>query len=75
MKKPAPSKPVSIRIDPETRASLDYLIGRTGLKDAQIFRSAIRVMREAEWVRETLSALEKKERAAEAAPKSARKTR
>jgi predicted DNA-binding protein len=46
--KPATSTPVSIRINPDTRALLDYLIERTGLKDAQIIRLAIKRLSELE---------------------------
>jgi predicted DNA-binding protein len=61
--KPVSTNPFSMRINPETRASLDYLSERTGLKDAQLFRRGIKL-------------LEEHERAlAAAAPKPARKTR
>jgi predicted DNA-binding protein len=61
--KTKPPGPVSLRINAETRAVLDYLIERTGLKDAQIIRLAIKQM-------------EERERAlAAAAPKPARKIR
>jgi predicted DNA-binding protein len=61
--KPVTPKPVSLRINPETRALLDYLIERTGLKEAQIIRMAIKQMEERE--RSQFAA----------APKPARKTR
>jgi predicted DNA-binding protein len=38
---PVSSKQLSIRINPELRAQLDYLTERTGLKDAQVIRMAI----------------------------------
>lgn len=40
-RKPAPSRPVSLRINTDTRALIDYLIGRTGLKEAQVIRLAL----------------------------------
>lgn len=46
--KPATPKPVSLRITPETRAQLDILIERTGLKEAQIIRVAIKTLEELE---------------------------
>jgi predicted DNA-binding protein len=61
--KPASAKPVSIRIDPETRALLDYVIERTGLKDAQILRRGLRLL------------VEQERALAAARPKPARKTR
>jgi predicted DNA-binding protein len=61
--KTKPSKPISLRINPETRALLDYLIERTGLKDAQIIRLALKGLHE------------KEQAAAVAAPKPARTKR
>lgn len=43
MKKKTPT-PISLRITTETRAQLDTLIERTGLKDAQLIRLAIFLM-------------------------------
>lgn len=59
VQKPVSPKPVSIRINPDTRAQLDFLIERTGLKEPQIIRLAIK-------------RLEELERLAAAAPKPAR---
>ena len=42
--KPVSMSPFSMRITPETRASLDYLVERTGLKDAQVIRMAIKAL-------------------------------
>ncbi len=55
-------QPYSLRINPETRTLLDYLIARTGLKQADLIRLAIRRLHE-------------HEAAIEAAAKPARKTR
>jgi hypothetical protein len=52
-----------MRINPETRAALDYLIERTGLKEAQLFRMGIKLLEE------------QARSLAAAAPKPARKTR
>lgn len=43
-----PEKPISLRINPETRAALDFLIERTGLKEAQVIRLAIKGLAERE---------------------------
>lgn len=48
MQKPVSPKPVSIRINPDTRAQLDFLIERTGLKEPQIIRLAIKRLEELE---------------------------
>ena len=42
MKKTPTPKPVSLRITPEARLQLDRLIERTGLKEAQVIRMAIK---------------------------------
>lgn len=55
--------PVSIRINADTRTQLDYLIERTGLKEAQVIRLAVKQLAEKERLQ------------AEAAPKPARKPR
>jgi hypothetical protein len=52
-----------MRINPETRALLDYLIERTGLKDAQLFRMGVKLL------------VEKERSLAAVAPTPARKTR
>jgi hypothetical protein len=44
--KPVLLKPISLRITADTRAQLDILVERTGLKDAQIIRMAIKLMAE-----------------------------
>jgi len=59
-----PQKPVSLRIDAATRVLLDYLIERTGLKEAQIIRLAIKFLAD-----------EEARRPIAGAPKPARKTR
>ncbi len=41
-------KPVSLRINSETRAQLDYLTERTGLRQAQVIRVAIKLLEEKE---------------------------
>jgi predicted DNA-binding protein len=46
--KPAPSRPVSLRINADTSALIDYLIERTGLKEAQVIRLAIKRLVERE---------------------------
>lgn len=48
IQKPVSPKPVSIRINPDTRAQLDFLIERTGLKEPQIIRLAIKRLEELE---------------------------
>ena len=55
LQNPESPKPVSIRIDAETRATLDYLIERTGLKDAQLFRMGVKLMEEHQRLREVLN--------------------
>jgi len=61
--KSVPTSPFSMRINPETRALLDYLIERTGLKDAQLFRMGVKLL------------VEKERSLAAVAPTPARKTR
>lgn len=46
--KPVAQKPVSLRINAETRALLDFLVERTGLKEAQVIRMAVKQMEERE---------------------------
>jgi len=62
-KTPKTPQPVSIRIPAETRVLLDYVIDRTGLKEAQVIRLAIQRLALAE---RSLAAAE---------PKPARTTR
>jgi predicted DNA-binding protein len=66
--KPVSSKQLSIRINPELRELLDYLNERTGLKDAQVVRMAVKQFAGA------VKVLEEQARAV-AATKPARKTR
>jgi predicted DNA-binding protein len=40
--KTKPQKQLSLRINPETRADLDYLVERTGLKAAQVIRLVLK---------------------------------
>ena len=47
--KPAPSRSISLRINTDTRALIDYLIQRTGLKEAQVIRLSIK--RAVDWER------------------------
>lgn len=70
-------KPVSLRINLETRAHLDYLIKCTGLKQADVIRLAVRRFQEQE-AQERASRFRvgpMKERSAAAVAKPERKTR
>lgn len=48
MKTPPPRMIVAVRLTSETRAQLDFLIERTGLKEPQIIRLAIKRLEELE---------------------------